>query len=320
MSLEVIAVATDIGRAAPPGHDGSLLDVLRRRRRGLQIALGLIWLLDAGLQFQPYMFHKGFATDILLGSAAGNPQVIKSPIDSFGHLVLHHPTIWNSGFALIQLALAIGILWRPTVKPALVASIVWSLAVWWFGEGMGGVFSGLTPVMGYPGAVLLYALIAVLLWPSNRTSSSVATSGPLSEGTARMVWLILWASFVRFLLLSANRSPQGLNQMFVAMNPGEPQWAKSLNTNLASAFAHHGTQASIVLALVCALVAVAIFIPAALKPALVLACVAALFFWVAQDFGGIFTSQGTDPNSGPLLVLLAATFWPIGAGTAVRSR
>ena len=33
--------------------------------------------------------------------------------------------------------------------------------------------------------------------------------------------------------------------------------------------------------------------------------------WIGQDFGGILTSQGTDPNSGPLLFLLALAYWPI---------
>jgi hypothetical protein len=34
---------------------------------------------------------------------------------------------------------------------------------------------------------------------------------------------------------------------------------------------------------------------------------------VAEDFGGIFTGDGTDPNSGLLLVLLAAVYWPLTA-------
>jgi len=312
-------MATDITRAAQHDQRGSLLDVLGRRRRILQIVLGLIWLVDAGMQFKPFMFRESFVKTYLVGNQAGNPQFVKTPMGWVAHLVAHSPAGFNIVFALIQVGLAIGIFWRPTVKPALGASIVWAFGVWWFGEGMGGVFSGLTPAMGEPGAVLIYALIAVLVWPSRRTSDSVATSGPLSDGTARMLWLILWLSFVRFLLLSANRAPEGLNQMFSAMNPGEPEWAKSINNNLASAFEHHGTQASIVLAVVCGLVAVAIFVPALLKPALILAGIAALFFWVAQDFGGTFTSSGTDPNSGPLLVLLAATFWPVGARTAARA-
>src|ERR1700757_5117820 len=32
--------------------------------------------------------------------------------------------------------------------------------------------------------------------------------------------------------------------------------------------------------------------------------------WLAEDFGAIFTGQGTDPNSGLLLIVAAAAFWP----------
>ena len=49
------------------------------------------------------------------------------------------------------------------------------------------------------------------------------------------------------------------------------------------------------------------------RTALALALIVALVIWVAgEDFGGIFTGQGTDPNTGPLLILLAAAFWPLG--------
>jgi len=65
-----------------------------------------------------------------------------------------------------------------------------------------------------------------------------------------------------------------------------------------------------VLAVACAAVALSVFLPRLLRPGLVLASVTALAFWVAEDFGGVFTSYGTDPNTGPLLVLLAATLWP----------
>ena len=46
------------------------------------------------------------------------------------------------------------------------------------------------------------------------------------------------------------------------------------------------------------------------RRALQLAGALGLAFWVAKGFGGIATGQATDPNSGPLLILLAACFWP----------
>ena len=58
-------------------------------------------------------------------------------------------------------ALGLGIAWRPTVRLALAASIAWSLAVWWLGEGLGGILAGTaSPVNGAPGPVLFYAILA----------------------------------------------------------------------------------------------------------------------------------------------------------------
>lgn len=60
-------------------------------------------------------------------------------------------------------------------------------------------------------------------------------------------------------------------------------------------------------------IAVAIYVPAATRPALILSIVIATAIWViGENFGGILTCQATDPDTGPLLVLLAFAFWPLG--------
>ena len=109
-------------------------------RRRLQLALAGLWLLDAVLQFQAFMFSKGFSQ--LLGTAAGNPAVIADPFNWSARIIAEHGTATNAIFALIQLAIGLGIAWRPTLKLALGASIMWALGVWWFGEGLGGVLNG----------------------------------------------------------------------------------------------------------------------------------------------------------------------------------
>ncbi len=43
---------------------------------------------------------------------------------------------------------------------------------------------------------------------------------------------------------------------------------------------------------------------------------AAAIWMVGQNFGEIATGSATDPNTGPLLVLLAAAYWPIVRRTA----
>ncbi len=84
--------------------------------------------------------------------------------------------------------------------------------------------------------------------------------------------------------------------------------------------ARGGTQAAVVttgLAAVCALVAVGVFVPAALRPVLLVAVITAGVIWtVGESFGDLLSGSATDPNSGPLLVLIALAFWPAGAGLA----
>ena len=125
-------------------------------------------MLDGILQYQPSMFTKGFP-DMLAESAQGNPAMVAVPITWSANLIDHHVVVLNAIFATIQLALGLGIAWRPTVRLALAASIAWSLAVWWLGEGFGGILAGTaSPVNGAPGPVVLYAVLAVLLWPADR--------------------------------------------------------------------------------------------------------------------------------------------------------
>ena len=61
-------------------------------------------------------------------------------------------------------------------------------------------------------------------------------------------------------------------------------------------------------------------VPAVIRPALVLAAALGLLFWLAEGLGGIFTGQGTDPNTGLLLILLAACYWPFAGFSNSRHR
>jgi hypothetical protein len=286
-------------------------------RRVLQLALAGIWLLDALLQYQAFMFSKAFR-QMIGGTASGNPGVVASPISWNATLVEHHAVLLNSIFATIQLLLAIGIAWRPTVRLALAASVAWAVGVWWFGEGLGMVLTNTaSPVNGAPGAVILYALLAVLLWPSDRRGRPAPFTAARAVGApaARGLWLVLWLSLAYFALLPANRAPQALNGMIAGMESGEPGWLAALDRSAASLVAHQGLAASIVLAAAVVIIAVGVCLPPpAAKATLVLAIVVATVIWVfGEAFGTILTGGGTDPNSGPLLILLSLTYWPVRA-------
>jgi hypothetical protein len=285
-------------------------------RRALQLALAGLWLLDAVLQYQPFMYTSGFAQ--MLGETAdGNPRVIARPVTWNAALVGHHLVPLNTVFATIQLLLGLGIAFRPTLRAALAASVAWSLGVWWFGEGLGGVLNGgASPLNGAPGAVIIYALLAVLLWPADREASAPFTAArAVGAHAARALWLVLWLSLAWFALTPANRAPQALSGLIADMGSGEPSWLAALDRGAASLLAGQGLAASIVLAVALAVIAAGVYLPPGFaRAALVLAVVLALVIWVfGEAFGMIMAGGATDPNSGPLLVLLALAYWPSGA-------
>jgi hypothetical protein len=282
-------------------------------RRALQLGLAAIWLLDGVLQYQPFMYTKAFAQS-LADTAAGNPAVIARPITWNANLVEHHLVLLNTLFATIQLLLGLGIAFRPTVRLALVVSIAWAIGVWWFGEGLGGVLiGGASPLNGAPGGVIIYALLAVLLWPADRTAPApFVAARAVGVQVAKALWLVFWLSQAYFALIPANRAPQAVSAMIASMESGEPGWLAAIERGGASLVGNQGLAASVVLAAALALIAIGVYLPRPFAQAtLVLAIVVALVIWVvAQALGGILAGGATDPNSGPLLVLLALAYWP----------
>ena len=292
-------------------------------RRSLQLALAGIWLLDAVLQFQSFMYTQAFP-QTLAATASGNPAVIARPVTWDAALMSHHLLVLNTMFASIQVLLGIGIVFRPAVKAALAASVAWSLGVWWLGEGLGGVLSGTaSPVSGAPGAVLLYALLAVLLWPASPgRPASFAAARAVGVPVARGLWLALWLALEWFALTPANRAPQAMAQMIAGIADGEPRWLAGLDRAAASLVVGHGLAASITLAAALVLIAGGIWLPRpAARAVLVLAIAVAAVIWtVGEGLGGIFTGSATDPNSGPLLALLALAYWPARTASATAGQ
>jgi hypothetical protein len=295
-------------------------------RRALQLALATLWLLDGVLQLQPLMFIAGSdGLSGMLGSmAAGNPHVVAQTITWNASIIGHHAVATNTAFALIQIFLGLGIAWLPTVKPALGASIVWSLGVWWFGEGLGGVLGGSgTPIGGGPGAVLFYALLAVLLWPSDRPGSvpTFAAARAVGAGPAKVIWVVVWLGMAFLAVIGSGRSPQGTHDLIESLNAGEPRWLAAVDRHAASLVAHQGLTVAVVFVVICVAVVLGVFLPAtAARATLVLAIVTAATIWVVgQNFGMILAGGATDPNSGPLLVLLVLSYWPVHANPVTGS-
>jgi hypothetical protein len=313
MSELAVARPEGAGPGDHPGVSGAAWPVPDTRRL-LQLALGALWLLDAILQAQSVMFTRAFSR-MLGDSAAGNPALVAHPITWNAGLVAQHGMASNALFTAVQLLLGLGIAWRRTVRIALGASIAWSLGVWWLGEGLGGVLTpAASPVTGAPGAVILYALLAVLLWPRDRRGEPApfVAAQAIGAPAARGLWLLLWGSLSYFTVQPANRAPQALSGQISAMTAGQPSWLSSLGQHAAALLAGQGLLASALLATVLAVVAVGVYLPRpAARAVLLLAVLLAAATWlVGQALGGVLTGMGTDPGTGPLLILLAAAYWP----------
>ncbi len=294
-----------------------------KTQRVLQIVLGVFWLLDAGLQFQSFMFHRSFVETYILPNASGQPALLGWVITNIGHFIEPHIALWNTFFALIQVAIGLGLLYRPTVRYALAVSFAWAFGVWVMGEGMGMVFTGSASALtGAPGSVFLYGLIGVMAWPSARpaepdevtvgVASSPAARGLGGVATPLLVWAGYWSLAAVLFLLPHNRTPTSISSAIVGMAPGQPGWFAHFLNSFGNAFSSTGTEGAWVLAAVALVIGFGPLLSR--RPGIFLAAGALLsvVMWVAGQglLGNILTGSGTDPNTGPLIVVLALAMTP----------
>jgi hypothetical protein len=262
--------------------------------------LALLWLLDGALQCQPYMFGKEFARRILAPAGLGQPSVVAEPVHVVAVLVAAHPALANGGFAIIQIVLGLALLSRRFTRVALAASIVWALSVWFVGEGLGGVTAGATLLTGAPGSALLYAVIAILAWPTRDRQEDDRPSW-----LALPAWCTLWLSGAVFQLVAGNDSAHSITMMLRAAESGSPEWLAGIDRHLAGFSLPEWTAAALIAAYV--LVAIWALIPGWTRQfSIGIGVLIALTSWLLfQGLGDLTSGQATDPNSAPLIVLLA---------------
>jgi hypothetical protein len=295
---------------------------VRVTRRGVQIGLGLIWLLDAVLQFQSYFFSQGFLSGMITPLASGQPGPIAHSITWAAGVASHHLIQYNSVFAITQVVIGLGLLFPPAVRPALVLSFVWAPFVWWFGEGFGMIPAGsASPLTGAPGAVLVYALIGLCVWPSDhKDESSAADGGLVGERGALGIWFLLWVLSAALWLQGSNRAADYISSTISAQEPNSMGWLASLQSSVAKAAGGHGLVLAIILAIASALIAVGVFTRLRAL-ALWLGILLSLGYWlVGQGMGELNTTQATDVNAGPLFILLGLALLPRGTRATGAAR
>jgi hypothetical protein len=276
--------------------------VLRRARvtrRGLQVALGLFWLLDGALQLQPFMLRASFAKEILAPAADGQPQFVAGPVHWAANLIAAHPVAWDVPFAGVQLLLGLGLLVPRTARLALAASLPWALGVWYFGESFSGLASGNASLLsGAPGSVVLYGVIAVAAWPW-RGRSDIAPARWLP-----LAWATLWVGAAVLQALPMNNT--GPDVAGAVLANGSPSWLAGFKSSFTGWISDHGTLVVVVLVAAEVLIGLAAVSRRTLAVGAAAGLLLTLAIWVVgQNFGQLYTGQATDPNTAPLVALMA---------------
>jgi hypothetical protein len=311
-------VSTTITTHLRPSSAHSLVALIARRRpitrRGLQVLLGVFWLLDGALQAQPFMFTRGFATQVIAGVGEGQPGFVSAPVHWFSTVIAAHPVAWNVPFAAIQLLLGVGLLLRRTARVALTASIVWALGVWYLGEGLSGLASGhASLITGAPGSALIYAVLAAAAW-SRRDASGEGPAPWLA-----LAWAVLWVGAAVFQALPGQNSGTAISSALTEGSSEGPAWLASLDKSVGAWATHHGLLLVTVMVAAEALIGIGALTRRSRAPALALGLGLALALWVlGQHLGALYTGQATDPNSAPLIALMAVVLLPRSRDSARR--
>jgi MFS family permease len=283
--------------------------------------LGAFWIVDAGLQYQPFMFGRQFVPTYITGNASGQPEPISWLITTAGHFISPNVGVWNALFATVQVIIGVGLFYKPTVRPALVASFFWAFGVWFFGEGLGMLLTGSASALtGAPGSVFVYGLIGVMAWPRTAQREETETDGLASSAAAHgiggavtplLVWSGYWLLAAVLFLLPANRVAGSVSGAITGMASGEPSWYGSALTHVGNGFGSAGVTQTWILAIASVAIALGPLLVRRFEWFLAAGALLSTLFWLSgQGLGGILTGSGTDPNTGPLIVVLALAMVP----------
>ena len=271
----------------------------------MRLGLGGLWILSGLLQAQPGMFAMDMLSTTMQPSATTQPGWLAALIRwSIGAVT---PRLVAFNWCVIVLEIGLGLLlagvWSRGVRPALWLSMVWALAVWVFGEGMGQLLTGsATLLAGAPGAMLLYgAGAALLLLPAKRWSPrsglpslpTLVVLGTLVLGALLQFAPVFWTA-----LGLANPFGEGL------MMPQPVLLRSAVNVGVSLAFA---APVAFNLALVLTMLGLAyllFFWPRNRQVVWAVIIFLAVTWVVGQDMGMLFDGMATDPNSAPILTLL----------------
>jgi hypothetical protein len=274
--------------------------------------LGTLWIIDALLQAQPNMFTAGgLVGGVLLPATAGQPGWIAGPMSWGIQLWETAPAFWNASAIVLELLIGGLLLAGPRRaswgRAGLYLSIGWGLVVWYFGEGLGGLFAGSpTYLAGAPGSVALYVLLAIALLLPETARPPARTLSMLRVGAGT-----LWGIGAFLQLAPFFWSPLGLASVLqnVAMMQ-LPFGLSGLDGRLVASMAGAPIVWNTVVCIVMFGMTLVLLTGRGGTAPYVVAVVWLLFVWVVfQGLGMVFSNMSADLNTPPLWALLLVPGW-----------
>lgn len=308
----------------------------------LRRVLGGLWLLDGLLQLQPRMFTADLISSVMTPALQAQPAPLAAGLAWIIQVTASHLVLVNLLIALVQVSIGACLLIGYRVDVALLASVVWSLVVWYAGEGLGMLLTGQASVLtGAPGAVLLYAALALTLLPRRtliRLASVVipnwlprewreSDASVLTREGLRWVLAAFWLGACALQLQPAWWRPGQIARAIQAVQSPGTSSGMLVDPPLRwLAVATGGIEVPLNFTLVLACLALGIGLATTRSDARrlqLLVCgitLSLLVWWATEAFGMLLTGLATDPNTGPLLVLLALCCWPRSTQASAAAR
>jgi hypothetical protein len=287
-------------------------------RNLLRRLLGLIWFIDGLLQIQPQMWTMNMVNGIMKPMLQGQPAPVERNLQWIIQITTDHLVLVNLLICAVQILGGLILLSARAerlIKGTLVASVVWVLAVWYGGEGMSMLLTGQASAFtGAPGAVLLYGLLALAVYPAS--SAVDPESGILSRLQVRWVLGLFWVGMAALQAQPYWWEPGQISGVFggdIGMGGLNGAFIDPLMRSLAQSTA----SLEIPLNIAAIVLFLAIGIPLLMvtdthvRPVLMASVIVSLGIWVFfEAFGMVLTGMATDFNSGLPLVLVALACWP----------
>ncbi len=289
-------------------------------QKRLRQIIGALWLCVGLLQLQPQMFTMNMVNGVMAPIVDSQPGFVAASLQWIIDVTTHNLIIVNLLIAVVQIILGLLFLSGRWVKWTVIASIVWALIVWYAGEGMSMLLTGQAGVLtGAPGAVLLYPLLGLLIYPrksSSAASADEAESTLLPRSHFRWYFAGFWV-FAALLQLQPYWWQSGQISQAVGGMVGQGGLNTFLVDPLLNGLSTITANAEIPLNIVLIVVFLALgagiaFVKEEQLRSFLIASivVSAIIWWGAEGFGMILTGMATDFNSGLLLIIMALTCWP----------